>query len=244
MRHIIILILILGIGGLVYSLTIAPYTDEDLAKKLYETYINYSEEYLNELEYVTDYDNEYQKLKTPRFKLMDISLGFIFFSLSLLMYMIKKRVYRFNDFRKIETTSRNRLIAQAILIWLLIIPLFKFNMDFMYYRKDSLHDIDAYVRTLLYISGKLLLIWIPLIAFVLIMSNKSKHPTLIFSKFKAKKSTVVFVELIAWSLVLILLIGTIGLIYTGLFLIIPILLYYIHIFLSLRAGRLKGLIKN
>ncbi|UZR97150.1 hypothetical protein [Chondrinema litorale] len=113
LRKIIFLILLLGIGLLIFSLTMSYYTDKEAAEELISGSYDIGK---------TEYYEREAELRTHKTTFMDLGAGISVSALVLLGFFIAKRIRKFSDLIQIMSINKTLIFILSNVIWLVLIP--------------------------------------------------------------------------------------------------------------------------
>lgn len=232
------ILLLIGLGFFIYSLTLPYYTDQTAKEKLDSEMSEKldGEQFNNAKE---NYYNEVAKLKTGKTTFMDFGAGLVIASLTILIFLFLKKIERFADLKRITSTNKIQLVVLANLVWLLQIPGTHLYYWFRAIRGDYPWFADSFgipimIQTPIFLWGL-----IPLNIFVLLSYLQSNHPTSLFIRPAHYSTKEVFKE-IFWSLCFLL-----NLFFLTMFIIdgdhisIVVNLFFTFVILNLRAGQVN-----
>jgi len=239
-KGIITIILIVGIGLTLYSLTLPYYTNPTLKEKL-ESDVN-QQILADSKSYNTIKENYYaqvDKLRTKKTTYFDLGSGIATAAICLIPFLFALKINKISDFNDVKSLNKPLLFAIAIASWLLLIP-----GTFWYYslrgeRGDYPMFADSIAIPIMYNVISIVVGSLFLVAFLFITTYKSSFPTLLFIKpvtyngyFKLKE--------VLWGLLLLFNIFTLILFVIGgdhVSIVVNIL--YTYLIIALRAGQVN-----
>lgn len=112
---------IIGFGIFSYSLTLPYYNNQKLADKLIDNYYN-NEPSENHNITKSDYYKKEAELCTNKVMLIDLGAGLSIASATILIFLILAKIKRFEDFKRLKTSTKTTAFIAANLGWLALIP--------------------------------------------------------------------------------------------------------------------------
>ena len=229
-RIIVLLILTIGIGLFVYSLTLPYYKDQKAADNLI----------------ISSYDiekSEYYKLeadlRTNKLTFMDLGSGIAIASGVILLFLTFTKTNTFSDFKNINTANKKTVLISSNLVWLMLIPGTFWYYTFRGGRGDFPPFADSIGIPIMTQIPFLLILLIPLNIFILLTTIKTNLPARLFIRAgnytKIKRIWEIF--FIFW-----LIVNTIclfGFVIDGDHFSILVNLFFTYILLTLRAGQIS-----
>lgn len=231
-------LLTIGLGLFIYSLTLPYYKDQAAIDKLNSEAaekigVPDNQKFKKYYYYTID------QLETSKATFMDLGLGLTVLAGTILCFLRFKQIKRYSDLRKLQSLSSPAILTRCNLLWLLLIP-----SSFLYYTfRSSRGDYDWFAEWNSFSIDEeviiTLLLLLPLNLFIFLTSLSCELPCHLFIKsvvYNAKSilreafwSFWLFVNMF-WLLVFIL---------DGNVTSIPINLFFTYVLLSLRAGQIN-----
>ncbi len=232
------ILLLIGLGFFIYSLTLPYYTDltakekldSEMSEKLDGEHFNNAKE---------NYYNEVAKLKTGKTTYIDLGAGLVIASLTILIFLFLKKIERFADLKRITSTNKIQLVVLANLVWLLQFPGTHLYYWFRAIRGDYPWFADSFgipimIQTPIFLWGL-----IPLNIFLLLSYFQSNHPTSLFIRPSHYSTKEIFKE-IFWGFLFLLNLFLLAIfVIDGDHISILVDLFFTFVVLNLRAGQIN-----
>ena len=229
-RHIIIILLITGIGLFSSSLTLGYYKDQKAADNL----INNS--------YNIDKSSYYKKeaaLRTNKLTFMDVGSGLTIASITILFFLFWGQIHTWADFKSVKTPNRNVVFILSNIAWLTFIPGTFWYYSFRAGRGDYPPFADSIAIPIFETIPTVLIGLLPLNLFILLTSIKANLPTHLFTKATNNKKIATLWEVYFGFWLILNLLCLACFVADGDHISIPIDLLFTFILLTLRAGQIS-----
>ena len=229
-RAITIGIVIIGVGLLIYSLTLPYYKDTQKADELLsEAYSLDTEEY---------YAREAQ-LRTHKKEIMDLGAGLAIASGTLLLFLLTFKIKRGSDFKKLQTMDKVMVFLSSNLIWLLLIPGTSWYYTFRGRRGDYPPSADSIGIPIASETTFYLMLLIPLNLFLLLTTYKAKLPTSLLAISDKKGPAVTLTELFFGFWLVVNIVFMVTFILDGDHFSLFVNIFFTYMLLTLRAGQIS-----
>lgn len=229
-RHIIVLLLSIGISLFGYSLTLPYYTDETAAKDLIEHSFKFDK-------YV--YYQKEAELRTGKLLYMDLGAGISVASVTMLIFLILTRVKVYSDFRKLITLNKAILFITSNIVWLLLIPGTYWYYSFRAGRGDYAPFADAIAIPIYTEIPVYFMLLIPLNIFMFLHFIKAEFPALLFVRPVIYNKIDLFWEIFFGFCLVANLLLLLAFIADGDHVFIFVSLFFTYVLLNLRAGQIS-----
>jgi hypothetical protein len=229
-RAITIVTMIIGIGLLIYSLTMPYYTDSKKADELLTG--------VNSLDKKEYYKKE-AELRTNKVKLMDFGAGLAIASGTVLLFLLSFKIKEISDFNKVKTMNKIMVFISSNLIWLLLIPGTYWYYTFRGGRGDYPPFADSIGIPLMTEIPFYFMLMIPLNLFLILTTYKAKLPTLLFIFADKKETSVILTEIFFGFWLFLNLFFMLTFIYDGDHFSVFVNIFFTYILLTLRAGQIS-----
>jgi hypothetical protein len=230
LRNLIFLILIIGLGLFLYSLSLDYYTDKQVSEELISGSCDIGR---------TEYYKREAELRTNKTTLMDLGAGITVSAIVLLGFFFTKRIRNLSDLIKIKSISRTMIFILSNVIWLILIPGTHFYYIFRGGRGDYPPFADSIGIPIMTQIPLLLILMIPLNLFIGLTLIKSTIPTRIFIKADNYIGKSIFWEIFFGFWLLINLFCFVIFVTDGDHFSIPVNMFFTYVLLTLRAGQIS-----
>ncbi len=229
-RLITISIFIIGLGLFFYSLTLPYYKDKELADKLLvDSYdIDKKEYYKKEAE-----------LRTSKTAFMDLGAGIAIASGVIFIFFLLTKSKIISDLKNVNTFNKLAIFISANLVWLLLLPGIYWYYMFRGGRGDYPPFADSVGIPIMTQIPFLLLLLVPLNAFLIVTTIKTNLPTRLFVKADKYSTLKILWEVFFCFWLLVNLVCLVAFVADGNHLAIPVNLFFTFVLLSLRAGQIS-----
>ncbi len=229
--RLILVILLIGTGLFIYSLTLPYYFNQEEAENLLIRSF--------EMEKSVYYKKE-AELRTLKVTLMDVGSGLMVATLVVLAFSSKHGIKTFADFNRLQLLSKTSIFIWANIAWLVLVPGTIWYYTFRSSRGDYPPFADStWIPTVSQISGILVLL-IPINLFILISTIKINLPTSLFIKAERYTAKLILWESLLVTLILFNLLLLFWFVKDGDHISILVNLVFTYILLTLRAGRINN----
>jgi hypothetical protein len=229
-RLIIFIILLIGIALFSYSLTLPYYKDQKTADELIDKSYD--------IDKATYYKKEAQ-LRTPKLSFMDVGAGLSVASLTILVFLLARKIRHFSDFHKMVSLKRTAIFIISNLTWLIMIPGTIWYYTFRGGRGDYPPFADSIGIPINQQTTGFLFLIIPINLFLLIATVKSSLPARIFIKADEYVGSTIFWEVFFGFWLLLNMFCFITFVIGGDHVSIIVNLIFTYILLNLRAGKIN-----
>jgi hypothetical protein len=234
-RLITILILLIGLGVFYYSLTLPYYKNQKLADNLFGNSFDIDK---------ADYYKKEADLRTNKVIYMDLGLGLVIASITILLFLIFTKVKLFQDFKNNRTYTKTSIFISANLVWLLLLPGTYWYHFFRGGRGDYPPFADSILIPIMTQISFYLFLLIPLNIFIFLTTIKTNLPTRLFIKPHFYNRETILWELFFGLCILINILCLIAFVVDGDHFSIPVNLFFTYLILTLRAGQISKFDQN
>ncbi len=229
------LFFLIGLSFFVYSTRLNCYKDD----KAKEALDREASDHLLDKQWKQRYFSEVDNLKTNKLFFEDIGSGLAIASMTVLLFLFRKRINSFRDFKSVQSLSRKQIFIFSNLVWLLIFPSIWWYYSYRGDRGDFPWFSDTVIIPIIDLSIFCLIAFIPLNLFIWLTSIKSNLPTKLFVKSDYRTGGNISKNVFWYFCLLLNILALLMLIEDGDHLAIPVNLFFTFVLLSLRAGQLN-----
>ena len=229
-RLITILTFIIGVGFLLYSITLPYYNDREAADNLLNNAYSIDKQ---------EYYKKEAEIRTNKTTFMDLGAGIAIASLTILIFLILTKSNNFSDLITFMTPSKLWIFISANLVWLLLLPGTFWYYTFRGGRGDYPPFADSIGIPLMTQIPFLLFMLVPLNLFILLTTIKTNLPTRLFSKVENYSKPTILWELFFGFWLLVNLLCFVLFVVDGDHFSIPVNLFFTYLLLNLRAGQIS-----
>ena len=219
----------LGVGVLLYSLSLPYYKDQRAAEELQANAYDMHK---------VDYYTKDAALRTGKITYMDMGAGIAIASSAILLFLLITGLHTFSDFKRIRTPRRATIFIMTNMAWLSVAAGNIWYYIFRLGRGDYPPFADSIGIAVVPVTFAVLFMFIPLNVFLLFSLFRSRLPCRIYKKADHYTAGLVLWEVIFDLLILSDLLYCIATIVDGDHINILVALYFLYILLSLRAGKI------
>jgi hypothetical protein len=237
-RIICSILLLVGLAFYCYSTRLDYYTDTKAKEKL-DGEASSNPGLVVDAQWKDHYYTEVENLKTNKLFYEDFGSGLGIVSLTVLLFLFRKRIKSFSDFKSVRSLTRKQIFIFSNLIWLIMFPSTYWYYMYRGARGDYPWFADTVIIPIMSQIEFFFIAFIPLNIFIWLASINNHLPTNIFIRPSVYNSREIAKE-IFWSFWLLLnLFFTYNFVLEGDHLSIPVNLFFTFVLLTLRAGQIN-----